>query len=205
MQLCCDLNYINVSKSTKLYFCFVNFEKAFDRVRREVIRSAMRKLGVEEWIVSAVVFMYSAAKTVVRTVYGNNNCFDVKVGMHQGSALSPFLFVIVMEALSREFRVTLTWELLYADDWCQYKPGHTRHIAIYLWMASSFICIFSLHPMYSVHNRCGLLLQTSICCIACLCICLLITTVSPAKIAEPMLFWRATCMGSSNYVLAGGT
>ena len=33
-------------------------------------------------------------KTVVRTVYGNSNGFEVKVGMHQGSALSPLLFVI---------------------------------------------------------------------------------------------------------------
>jgi len=36
--------------------------------------------------------------------------------MHQGLALSPLLFVIVMEAISREFRVSLPWELLYADD-----------------------------------------------------------------------------------------
>jgi len=36
--------------------------------------------------------------------------------MHQGSALSPPLFVIVMEAISREFKVALPWELLYADD-----------------------------------------------------------------------------------------
>jgi len=36
--------------------------------------------------------------------------------MHQGSALSPLLFVIVMEALSREFRVALLWEFFYADD-----------------------------------------------------------------------------------------
>ena len=36
--------------------------------------------------------------------------------MHQGSGLSPLLFVIVMEAISREFRVALSWELLYADD-----------------------------------------------------------------------------------------
>ena len=36
--------------------------------------------------------------------------------MHQGSALSSLLFVIVMEAVSREFRVALSWELLYADD-----------------------------------------------------------------------------------------
>ena len=36
--------------------------------------------------------------------------------MHQGSGLSPLLFVIVMEAISREFRVALPWKLLYADD-----------------------------------------------------------------------------------------
>jgi len=34
--------------------------------------------------------------------------------MHQ--ALSPLLFVIVIEAISTEFRVALPWELLYADD-----------------------------------------------------------------------------------------
>jgi len=60
--------------------------------------------------------MYAGAKTVVRTVYSNSKGFEVKVGMHQGSALSPLLFVIVTEAISREFRVALPWELLYADD-----------------------------------------------------------------------------------------
>jgi len=39
----------------------------------------------------------------------------VTVGMHQGSALSPLLFVFVMEALSREFRVALPWELCAYD------------------------------------------------------------------------------------------
>jgi len=60
--------------------------------------------------------MYTGAKKVVRTVYGNSSGFVVKVGMHQGSSLSPLLFVIVMEAISREFKVALPWELLYADD-----------------------------------------------------------------------------------------
>jgi len=60
--------------------------------------------------------MYTSAKIVVRTVYGNSNGFEAKVGMQQGSALSPLLFVIVMEPFSREFRVALPWELLYADD-----------------------------------------------------------------------------------------
>ena len=103
-------------KGKLLYFGFVDLEKAFDRVHREVISCAMRKLGVEEWLVSAVMSMYSGAKIVVRTVYDNSKGFEVNVGMHQGSALSPLLFVIVMETISREFRVALPWELLYADD-----------------------------------------------------------------------------------------
>jgi len=50
------------AKGTKLYFGFVDLEKAFDGVPREVIRWAMRKLGVEEWLVSAVMSMYTGAK-----------------------------------------------------------------------------------------------------------------------------------------------
>ena len=88
----------------------------FDRVPREVIRWAVHKLGVEEWLVSAVMSMNAGVKTVVRTVYGNSKGFEVKVGMHQDSALSPLLFLIVIEAISREFRVAVPWELLYADD-----------------------------------------------------------------------------------------
>jgi len=51
------------TKGKKLYFGFVDLEKAFDSVLREVIRWAMRKLGVEEWLVLAVMSMYSCAKT----------------------------------------------------------------------------------------------------------------------------------------------
>ena len=102
--------------SSSLYFGFLDLEKAFDRVLREVIRWAMRKLGVEEWLVFAVVSMYAGATVVVRTVYGNSSGFEAKLGMHQGSALSLLLFVIVVKAISREFRVAIPWELLYADD-----------------------------------------------------------------------------------------
>ena len=49
-------------KGKKLYFGFVDLEKTFDRVPRKVISSAMRKLGVKEWLVSAVTSMYSGAK-----------------------------------------------------------------------------------------------------------------------------------------------
>ena len=61
--------------SKKLYFGFVGLEKAFDRVPREVISWAMRKLGVEEWLVSAMLSMYTGAKTAVRTVYSDSKGF----------------------------------------------------------------------------------------------------------------------------------
>lgn len=47
---------------------------------------------------------------------GETESFDVSVGLHQGSALSPFLFVLVMDVLSEEIRNEVLWELLYADD-----------------------------------------------------------------------------------------
>jgi len=84
------------AKGKKLYFGFMYMEKSFDRVPREVIRWAMCTFGVEEWLESAVMSTYAVAKTAERTVYDNGNCFEVKVGMHQGSALSPLLFVIIM-------------------------------------------------------------------------------------------------------------
>ena len=52
----------------------------------------------------------------VRVGEGYNEEFEVKVGVHQGSVLSPLLFIIVLEALSREFRSGVPWEDLYADD-----------------------------------------------------------------------------------------
>ncbi|RUS71200.1 hypothetical protein EGW08_021036 [Elysia chlorotica] len=95
---------------------FVDLEKAFDRVPRKVIWWALRKLGVEEWTVRLVQGMYANARSQVRVGDGYSEEFEVKVGVHQGSVLSPLLFIVVLEALSREFRSGVPWEDLYADD-----------------------------------------------------------------------------------------
>jgi len=55
------------------------------------MRWAVRKLGVEERLVLAVLSVYTGAKTAVRAVYGNSNGFAVNIGMQQGSALSKCL------------------------------------------------------------------------------------------------------------------
>ncbi|XP_064118968.1 uncharacterized protein LOC135223976 [Macrobrachium nipponense] len=54
--------------------------------------------------------------TKVITAVGETETFEVSVGLHQGSALSPFLFVLVMNVLSEEIRNEELWELLYAKD-----------------------------------------------------------------------------------------
>ena len=60
--------------------------------------------------------MYTNARNRVHVGEGYSEEFEVKVGVHQGSVLSPLLFILVLEALSREFRSGVSWEDLYADD-----------------------------------------------------------------------------------------
>ena len=48
--------------------------------------------------------MYSGAMTTVKTVVGETNSFPITVGLHQGSALSPYLFALVMDELIRHAR-----------------------------------------------------------------------------------------------------
>ena len=60
--------------------------------------------------------MDANARSRVHVGEGYSEEFEVMVGVHQGSVLSLLLFIIVLEALSREFRSGVPWENLYADD-----------------------------------------------------------------------------------------
>ena len=73
---------------------FVDLEEAFDRVPWKVIWWALRKLGVEEWIVWLVHRMYANTRSRVRFGEGYSEEFEVKVGVHQGSILRPLLFIM---------------------------------------------------------------------------------------------------------------
>ena len=77
---------------------------------------SLRKRRVPEKLVRLVKATYKKATTVVRTAHGKTGQFEIKVGLHQGSGLSPFLFTIVLDKISEECRNGLLWELLFADD-----------------------------------------------------------------------------------------
>ena len=107
---------VYVGRKKNLFMCFVDLEKAFDRVPRRVIEWAMRRRGVPELLVRAVMKMYEGAETKVRCGNTLSDSFPVHVGVHQGSVLSPLLFAVVIDVLSEDCRKDGLWNLLYADD-----------------------------------------------------------------------------------------
>ena len=54
--------------------------------------------------------------TSVRTNDGNTDYFLIKIGLHQGSTLSPYLFALVMNEVTRNIQWDISWCMLFADD-----------------------------------------------------------------------------------------
>src|SRR5258706_378755 len=105
-----------IAKKRDLWMAFVDLETAFDRVPRDVLWWAMRQSGVEEWIVKVIQAMYEGVITSVKMGAGETEAFSERESVHQGTVLSPLLFIIVLEEVSKKFRAGLPWELFYADD-----------------------------------------------------------------------------------------
>ena len=99
-----------------VYCVFVDLEKAYNRVPREELWYCMRKSGMVEKYVRLVQDMYEESKTAVRCAVRPTESFKVKIGMHQGSALSLFLFAVIMDKLMNELRIESPWTLLFADN-----------------------------------------------------------------------------------------
>ena len=104
-----------LDKNNNLYIALIDLEKALDRVPHKVLWWAVHVVGAPEWIV-IVQAMCSGAKSKFRVNGSYRDEFQVKVGVQQGSVLSPLLIIIVLEALSREFCTSCHWGFPYADD-----------------------------------------------------------------------------------------
>jgi len=89
-----------IVKKIGLWMAFVDLEKAFHWIPRKVVWWEFRSPGVDERLVPLVESMYEDATIVLRVNCCDSNAFGVMVGVHQGSELSPLLFVLVLEALS---------------------------------------------------------------------------------------------------------
>ena len=85
---------------------FIDIEKAYDRVPREEIWRCMRERNVPEKYVKLIQDMYR----------GEGGSFNVDVGLHQGSALSPYLFLILTDVLTEGVRKEVPESMMLADD-----------------------------------------------------------------------------------------
>lgn len=106
-----------------LHLVFIDLEKAFDRVPRDIVWAALRWHGVPEQIVDVIIDMYKNTTTKIRTTVGLSEHFTVDVGVSQGSALSPLLFILVINYLTLDLMEDLPWTLIFADDIA--LAGHT--------------------------------------------------------------------------------
>ena len=93
----------------------MDLEKALDRVPQKVLEWALSKKEIQEVLITSVMSLYEGAKTWVRVDSELSEEFEVKVGMHQGSVRSPFLFAVVVDVVTEFAREGALRELLYAD------------------------------------------------------------------------------------------
>ena len=76
----------------------------------------MIKSGLADKYVRIVQYMYDGSTAGVRCAEGVAEGFEVKVGLHQGSALSPCLFPMVIDRMADEIREEAPWTMMFADD-----------------------------------------------------------------------------------------
>ena len=103
-------------REKKLYMCFVDLEKAFDKVPRKVMEWALRKKSLPEVLVQAGMSLHEGSRTKVIVGSGLSEEFMVRVGVHQGSVISPLIFFIVVGAVAEQARKGLLNEILYVDN-----------------------------------------------------------------------------------------
>ena len=87
-----------------LHLVFIDLEKAYDKIPRNVIWWALEKHKVPTKYVALIKDIYNKVVTNVRTNDGDTSDFLINIGLHQESALSPYLFALVMDEVTRDIQ-----------------------------------------------------------------------------------------------------
>jgi Reverse transcriptase (RNA-dependent DNA polymerase) len=66
--------------------------------------------------VTLIKDMYTNIVTCVRACNGESNIYPIKIGLHQVSALSPYIFTLVIDEITKDIQGDIPWCMLFADD-----------------------------------------------------------------------------------------
>ena len=84
-----------------IYFCFIDYAKAFDCVDHNELWKILREMGIPNHLTCLLRNLYAGQETTVRTGHGTTDWFQIAKGVHQGCILSPCLFNLYTEYIMR--------------------------------------------------------------------------------------------------------
>ena len=84
-----------------LFACFVDLEKAYDRVPRDKLWKVLQEYGVNGQLLRAIKSFYCRPEVCVRVNGKQSKSFQVSVGLRQGCVLSPLLFIVYMNWIDK--------------------------------------------------------------------------------------------------------
>ena len=95
-----------------IYFCFIDYAKAFDCVDHNNLWKILREMGIPDHLICLLRNLYAGQEVTVRTGHGTTDWFQIRKGVRQGCILSPCLFNLYAEYIMRNTGLgeTLDWK-----------------------------------------------------------------------------------------------
>ena len=84
-----------------IYFCFIDYAKAFDCVDPNKLWKILKKMGIPDHLTCLLQNLYVVQEVTVRTGHGTTDWFQIEKGIRQGCILSPCLFNFYAECIMR--------------------------------------------------------------------------------------------------------
>ena len=76
----------------KIYFCFIDYAKAFDCVDHNKLWKTLQEMGIPDHLTCLLRNLYAGQEATVRTGHGTRDWLQIGKGVRQGCILSPCLF-----------------------------------------------------------------------------------------------------------------
>ena len=84
-----------------IYFCFIDYAKAFDCVDHHKLWKILKEMGIPDHLICLLRNLYAGQEATVRTRHGTADWFQIGKGVRQGCILSPCLFNLYAEHIMR--------------------------------------------------------------------------------------------------------